>query len=121
MRLMQKAIGEGWQLRVVGSAISPNGLAFASKCMISMAQMDQVLDIDKEKKQARGLQCPAVSKPSVPACAATAQIETQLAVQTRMLTQRVSRTCSHVDVVLMHAVTRRAGAGASGRQGAGRR
>jgi L-galactono-1,4-lactone dehydrogenase len=53
VRLMQKAIGEGWQLRVIGSAISPNGLGFSNKCMISMAQMDKVLDVDASKKQVR--------------------------------------------------------------------
>jgi L-galactono-1,4-lactone dehydrogenase len=53
VRLMQKAIGEGWQARVVGSGISPNGLGFASKCMVSMAQMDKVLNIDIQKKQVR--------------------------------------------------------------------
>ena len=53
VRLMQKAIGEGWQLRAVGSAISPNGLGFASKCMVSMAQMDKILAVDTDKKQVR--------------------------------------------------------------------
>ena len=51
IRLMQKAIGEGWQLRVVGSGISPNALGFSSKCMLSMAHMDKILDIDVEKQQ----------------------------------------------------------------------
>ena len=53
VRLMQKAIGEGWQLRVIGSGISPNALGFSSKCMINMAHMDKVLDVDVDKKQAR--------------------------------------------------------------------
>ena len=55
IRLMQKAIGEGWQLRVVGSGISPNAIGFSSKCMISMAQMDKVLEIDAEKRQVSSL------------------------------------------------------------------
>ena len=61
MRLMQKAIGEGWRLRVVGSAISPNGLGFASDCMISMAHLDRVLNVDADKMQVR---LPAVLRPT---------------------------------------------------------
>lgn len=62
VRLMQKAIGEGWQLRVVGSGISPNALGFSSKCMINMAHMDKVLDVDVEKKQARPHRPPMTSR-----------------------------------------------------------
>lgn len=50
---MRRAIGEGWVLRVLGSGISPNALGFSDKCMISMAQMDKVIDIDVNTKQAR--------------------------------------------------------------------
>lgn len=53
MKLIRRAIAEGWTLRVLGSGISPNALAFSDKCMISMAQMDQVLDIDPDTKQVR--------------------------------------------------------------------
>lgn len=48
---MRRAIGEGWLLRVVGSGISPNALGFSDKCLISMAQMDKVLNVDVNTKQ----------------------------------------------------------------------
>eukprot|EP00892_Ulva_mutabilis_P004800 jgi/Ulvmu1/2692/UM014_0148.1 len=51
--LIRRAIAEGWTLRVLGSGISPNALAFSDKCMISMAQMDQVLHVDTDTKQVR--------------------------------------------------------------------
>jgi FAD binding domain len=51
VRLMQKAIGEGWRLRVSGSGISPNALGFSSERMVCMGLMDKVLGIDVEKKQ----------------------------------------------------------------------
>ena len=35
---------------MVGSALSPNGLAFDSRGMISMALLDKIVDIDVEKK-----------------------------------------------------------------------
>jgi len=40
----------GTSIRPVGSALSPNGIAFNSKGMVSMAHMDQVISIDKEKQ-----------------------------------------------------------------------
>jgi L-galactono-1,4-lactone dehydrogenase len=51
VHLMRRAIGEGWLLRVLGSGISPNALGFSDKCLISMAQMDKVLNVDVDKKQ----------------------------------------------------------------------
>ena len=41
----------GQKLRCVGSALSPNGLAFSTDGMLSLALLDQVLDIDVEKAQ----------------------------------------------------------------------
>ena len=55
VQLIRRAIGEGWQLRVLGSGISPNALGFSDKCMISMAQMDKVINVDVNTKQVRQL------------------------------------------------------------------
>jgi L-galactono-1,4-lactone dehydrogenase len=55
VRLVRKALAEGWRLRVLGSGISPNGLALSPTCMISMAQMDKVLSVDPKTKQVRFL------------------------------------------------------------------
>ena len=41
----------GKQLRCVGSALSPNGLAFSEHGVISLALMDKILKIDKENMQ----------------------------------------------------------------------
>lgn len=41
----------GEKLRCVGSALSPNGLAFSPEGMLSLALLDQVLHIDKQKQQ----------------------------------------------------------------------
>ena len=38
-------------LRCVGSALSPNGLAFSSEGMLSLALLDRVLDIDEKTQQ----------------------------------------------------------------------
>lgn len=51
VHLMRRAIGEGWLLRVLGSGISPNALGFSDKCLISMAQMDKVINVDVNTKQ----------------------------------------------------------------------
>lgn len=56
-RLVQLAQASGWRIRVVGSGISPNAMAFSDDCMISMALMDKVLDIDPDKMQARFSGC----------------------------------------------------------------
>jgi len=39
------------QLRVVGSALSPNGLGLSGEGTLSMALMDKILNVDVEKKQ----------------------------------------------------------------------
>ena len=39
----------GEKLRCVGSALSPNGLAFNEEGMVSLALMDKILDIDTAK------------------------------------------------------------------------
>lgn len=41
----------GQKLRCVGSALSPNGLAFSKEGMLSLALLDKVLDIDVKKAQ----------------------------------------------------------------------
>ena len=41
----------GEKLRCVGSALSPNGLAFSPEGMLSLALLDQVMHIDKQKQQ----------------------------------------------------------------------
>ncbi|GMH33834.1 hypothetical protein BSKO_01668 [Bryopsis sp. KO-2023] len=46
------------KVRVVGSALSPNGIAFNSEGMLSMALLDDIISIDKEKMQVR-VQCGA--------------------------------------------------------------
>ena len=38
-------------MRVVGSGLSPNGMAFSSKGMLSTALLDKVISVDKEKQQ----------------------------------------------------------------------
>lgn len=40
----------GEKLRPVGSALSPNGLAFSSEGMVSLALLDKVLSVDQAKK-----------------------------------------------------------------------
>lgn len=57
VRLMQKAIGEGWRLRVCGSGISPNALSFSPERMVCMANMAKVLHVDVDAKQARRCRC----------------------------------------------------------------
>lgn len=39
------------KLRVVGSACSPNGIAFSKEGMLSMALLDKILSIDKDKME----------------------------------------------------------------------
>lgn len=41
----------GNKLRCVGSALSPNGIAFSEHGVISLALMDKILNIDKENMQ----------------------------------------------------------------------
>lgn len=52
---VEKIVGQchahGRQLRVVGSGLSPNGIAFTDQTMLNMSLMDKILDVDAEKKQ----------------------------------------------------------------------
>ena len=48
LALMHEA---GQRLRVVGSALSPNGIGLSDENMLNMVQLDKVVSIDKEKKQ----------------------------------------------------------------------
>lgn len=41
----------GQKLRVVGSALSPNGLGMSNEGMLSMGLLDKVLKVDAEKMQ----------------------------------------------------------------------
>ena len=41
----------GQKLRCVGSALSPNGLAFSKEGMLSLALLDKVLHVDVKKAQ----------------------------------------------------------------------
>ena len=43
----------GERLRVVGSALSPNGIGLSDEAMLNMGQMDAILSIDKEKMQVK--------------------------------------------------------------------
>ena len=49
VRLMHEARRK---LRVVGSALSPNGLGLSDEVMLNMAQCDAVLSVDAAKRQA---------------------------------------------------------------------
>jgi hypothetical protein len=71
---MRKATGQairqceacGWagsKIRCVGSALSPNGLAFEEEGMLSMALLHDVLWVDPARKQVRG--CAPCSKENV--------------------------------------------------------
>ena len=49
--LVAAAHASGERLRPLGSALSPNGLAFSSGGMVGLSQLDRVIHVDKEKKQ----------------------------------------------------------------------
>ena len=42
------------RLRVVGSALSPNGIGFSEDAMMSMALLDSIVWVDKDKQQVGG-------------------------------------------------------------------
>jgi len=42
---------EGLSLRPVGSSLSPNGIGFSSKGMVSIAQLDKIINVDVDKKE----------------------------------------------------------------------
>uniref|UniRef100_UPI00315B4042 L-galactono-1,4-lactone dehydrogenase n=1 Tax=synthetic construct TaxID=32630 RepID=UPI00315B4042 len=50
-KIVKEAHEKGQKIRPVGSGLSPNGLAFSEDGMVSLALMDKVLHVDKEKKQ----------------------------------------------------------------------
>lgn len=41
----------GQSIRVVGSALSPNGISFNEDGMLSMALLDKIISVDKESMQ----------------------------------------------------------------------
>ncbi len=50
---MSQAAAAKQRLRVVGSALSPNGIAFSEDAMISMALLDRVIKVDPAARQVR--------------------------------------------------------------------
>ena len=50
-RTVAQAHRQGRKLRPVGNALSPNGLAFEAEGMVSLGLLDQVLFVDKFKRQ----------------------------------------------------------------------
>ena len=43
--------GAGQRIRIVGSGLSPNGMAFSSEGMLSTALLDDIIAVDTEKQQ----------------------------------------------------------------------
>lgn len=50
-RLLEACDAAGQRVRVVGSAISPNGIGLSDQAMLNMAQCDRVLAVDAERQQ----------------------------------------------------------------------
>ena len=50
-REMSMRVCVGLKIRCVGSALSPNGIAFSNEAMLSLSLLDKVLHIDPESKQ----------------------------------------------------------------------
>jgi L-galactono-1,4-lactone dehydrogenase len=50
---LRQASKAGQKLRVTGSGLSPNGLGFSNEGMMTMALMDKIIAVDKDKKQVR--------------------------------------------------------------------
>ena len=46
--IVRNAHEKGLSIRPVGSALSPNGISFNEKSMVSMAHMDRVIQVDEE-------------------------------------------------------------------------
>jgi len=46
--LVANAYREGYHIRPVGSALSPNGLAFDSRGMVSLSNLDKIIEVNKE-------------------------------------------------------------------------
>lgn len=51
--LVSKAHKHHQKLRPIGSALSPNGIGFEKDGMVNLVLMDEILEIDKQKKQVR--------------------------------------------------------------------
>lgn len=49
--LMGSFVGAGQRIRVVGSGLSPNGMAFSPQGMLSTALLDKVITVDAQKQQ----------------------------------------------------------------------
>lgn len=49
--LQLKFFSTGAKIRCVGSALSPNGIAFSDEAMLSLSLLDKILYVDPEKKQ----------------------------------------------------------------------
>lgn len=47
--IMREAHKSGKRIRVVGNALSPNGLGLSEDAMLSLGQCDRVLHVDKKK------------------------------------------------------------------------
>ena len=54
---MAECHANGYKLRVVGSGLSPNGIAFTDQTMLDMSLMDEILHVDSEKKQVQVMFC----------------------------------------------------------------
>lgn len=48
--IISKAHSEGKRIRVVGNALSPNGIGLSEDTMLSLGQCDRVLRVDKRAK-----------------------------------------------------------------------
>lgn len=48
IQLVSKSYREGHHIRPVGSALSPNGIAFDSRGMVSLSNLDEIIEINKE-------------------------------------------------------------------------
>ena len=51
--MIAQAHEKGQRLRIVGSALSPNGIALSSEGMINLAALDQIIHVDEKKGQVR--------------------------------------------------------------------
>ena len=50
-KLVKESHAKGQKLRVVGSGLSPNGIAFTNLTMLNMSLMDKIIHVDSEKRQ----------------------------------------------------------------------
>lgn len=47
--IISKAHREGKRIRVVGNALSPNGLGLSEDTMLSLGQCDRIIHVDKRR------------------------------------------------------------------------